>query len=221
MELDGQFFSLPFLWVVGIAVVFIVLAAVKTARWQRFVDREQLHVFLGGCVTLMVLWTMRTQVYEGVDFHLLVMTTLTLMFGWSLCVVAGALVVTGVSIAGFAQWSGMVLNLLTTVILPVSLTWVILLLVRHKLPRHFFIYVYLNAFLAGGLTLMLSSFAATFLLASATLVSFEVLWDSYLSYFPLMFFPEAVLNGWFITLLVSYRPHWVGSFRDEDYLHGK
>ena len=124
-------------------------------------------------------------------------------------------------LTGIASWHGFTLNLLTTVILPVSFSLLALMVVRHWLPRHFFIYVYLNAFLAGGLSIVLSSLAASLLLSSATVVSFAVLWDTYLGYFPLMFFPEAVLNGWFMTLLVGYKPQWVSTFRDEDYLHGK
>ncbi len=36
-----------------------------------------------------------------------------------------------------------------------------------------------------------------------------------------MFFPEAMLNGWIITILVILKPAWVFTFSDEDYLHGK
>jgi uncharacterized membrane protein len=221
MELEGQIFPLTFLWIVAVLDLLILFLAVRNSNWKRLGNREQLHVFLGSCVVLMVMWTLRTEVYSGVNFHLIFMTTLTLMFGWSLAIIAGLLVITGLSIAGVAGWQGLPLNLLSTVILPVSFTQLALLLIRHWLPRHFFIYVYLNAFLTGGLSLMLSSFFSSFILAGATLVSFSVLWDTYLSYFPLMFFPEAVLNGWFMTLLIGYKPHWVSSFRDEEYLHGK
>ena len=36
-----------------------------------------------------------------------------------------------------------------------------------------------------------------------------------------MFFPEAVLNGWVMSVLVGFKPEWVRSFRDEEYLDGK
>ena len=221
MELDGQFFSVGFLWVAGFIVAGLVALAVYLSPWYRLKDREQLHVFLGSSVLMMIMWTMRTEVYIGVDFHLIFVTTLTLMFGWSLAILAGVLVVLGVSVAGIASWSGFPLNVLTTVIVPISFTQLSLLLIRHWFPRHFFVFIYLNAFLTGGLSLMLSSFFASFLLALATPVAFSVLWDTYLTYFPLMFFPEAVMNGWLVTLLVGYRPHWISSFRDVDYLQGK
>ena len=45
--------------------------------------------------------------------------------------------------------------------------------------------------------------------------------DSLLLFLPLMFFPEAMLNGWLISIMVGFKPNWVRSFRDEEYLHGK
>lgn len=221
MELDGHFFSSLSLWLTGAVSLGLWLFAAWLAPWKRLYDRDQLNAFLGSCVVLMVMWTLRTSVYEGVEFHLILLTTLTLMFGWSLSVIGGSLVLVGVSLAGFASWSGFALNLLTVVVLPVTFTQFSLVLIRSLLPRHFFIYIYLNAFLSGGIAIVLSGILASIMLASTGITVFSTLWDTYLQYFPLMFFPEAVLNGWFMTLLVGYRPLWVNSFRDEEYLQGK
>ena len=198
-----------------------LMLAFRLAPWQRLQDKEQLNVFLGSCVALMVMWTLRTEVFDGVTFHLLFMTTLTLMFGWSLAVIAGALVLTGITLTGMSNWSGFVLNMLTVVILPVTFSQVALVLIRSWFPKHFFIYIYLNAFLSGGISIFLSGLLASVMLSTTGLAGFVTLWNTYLVYFPLMSFPEAVLNGWFMTLLVGYKPHWVSTFRDEEYLHGK
>lgn len=40
----------------------------------------------------------------------------------------------------------------------------------------------------------------------------------YLSIWPLLLFPEALLNGMAMTLLAVYRPHWVNTFFDREYL---
>jgi uncharacterized membrane protein len=45
--------------------------------------------------------------------------------------------------------------------------------------------------------------------------------ESVLPFFPLMFLPEAMLNGWIMVILVAFRPEWVYSFSDEQYLKGK
>ncbi len=36
-----------------------------------------------------------------------------------------------------------------------------------------------------------------------------------------MFLPEAILNGWITVIMVAFRPNWVGSFSDEQYIKGK
>jgi len=105
--------------------------------------------------------------------------------------------------------------------LPAGLTQLILGLARAYLPKHYFIYVFINAFLAGGVVSLITAFVATGLLLLADAYSMQKLSDSYLLFLPLMFFPEAVLNGWLISIMVGFKPHWVGSFRDEEYLHGK
>lgn len=221
MELDGNLFSLSFLWVSAAIAFMGILLAVRLAPWKRLADKEQFHVFFGSCVALMVMWTLRTEVFHGVEFHLIILTTLTLMFGWSLAVLAGLVALLGVTLAGFANWSGFAINLLTVVLLPVSFSQLSLLLVRYWFPKHFFIYIYVNAFFAGGISVVLSSVLASVLMAVSGMASFIMLWETYLTYFPLMFFPEAVLNGWFMTLLVGYKPQWVMTFRDEEYLHKK
>jgi uncharacterized membrane protein len=149
------------------------------------------------------------------------MVALTLMFGWSLAIVVGSLALLGTTIVGLNDWSGLMPSALVFIVLPSTLTQVILGLARAYLPRHFFIYVFINAFLAGGLVAILVAFAATGLMLTADAYSLQRLTDSYLLFLPLMFFPEAVLNGWLISIMVGFKPHWVGSFHDEEYLNGK
>ena len=221
MEIQGENFSDSILLILGFVAFIAFLLAVKAASWQRLADRSQLNGFLGTCVVLMILWSLRTEVFHGVEFHLLFMTTLTLMFGWSLAVIGGSIILSGTALAGMSSWSGLPVNFLVTVVLPVSFTYVFLILIRHWFPKHFFIYVYLNAFLVGGLSIVLAALSSAVLMSAVGYADFYELWDTYLAYFPLMLFPEAVLNGWFMTLLVCYRPDWVSTFRDREYLQGK
>ena len=51
--------------------------------------------------------------------------------------------------------------------------------------------------------------------------TFAQLDQTVLPFFPLMFLPEAILNGWLLAVLVAFKPNWVYSFSDEQYLHGK
>ena len=52
-----------------------------------------------------------------------------------------------------------------------------------------------------------------------TLYTWQSLYDNYLFYSVLIWFPEAMLNGMAITLLITYRPEWVKTFYDREYLN--
>jgi len=176
---------------------------------------------MATCIGLLVLWTLRTEVVPGLAFHLLGITTLTLMVGWSLAVIGASLVLAATVFWGAADASGYPVSLITVVVVPAALTQVLLVVVRGMLPRHFFIYVLVNAFLTAGLAALAGGCIAVLLLAGEGAYAFADLQQQVMPFFPLMFFPEAVINGWIITLMVALRPGWVWSFSDADYLDGK
>jgi uncharacterized membrane protein len=206
-------FGLPYAWLLS--------RALRWADWRRLADPDQLNVFLGAVVSLLLLWSLRTEIQPGLAWHLSGMVTLTLMFGWSLACVAGSLALFVTTLVGLNDWAGFVPSALVFVVLPATLTQVILGLARAHLPKHYFVYVFVNAFFAGGLVAVLVALTATGLLLAVDAFSLQMLRDTYLLFLPLMFFPEAVLNGWMISIMVGFKPHWVTSFRDEEYLHGK
>ena len=221
MELAGKFFTTPWLVAIGIVLLPAWWLALRWANWRRLAQREQLHVFLGASVFLMLLWTLRTEIQPGFSWHLSGMVSLTLMFGWSLALIGGSLTLVGITLAGLNDWGGYLPSVLIEVLMPATLTQVVLGLVRAYLPKHYFIYVFINAFLAAGLISLLMALATTGLLLAVGAYSLQRLQDTYLLFLPLMFFPEGVLNGWTMSVLVGFRPDWVGSFRDEEYLDGK
>jgi uncharacterized membrane protein len=94
-------------------------------------------------------------------------------------------------------------------------------LARSALPKHFFVYVFVNAFVAGGVAVLASGYAAVWILVGAEAVRLDDLRQGFLPFLPLMLFPEAFLNGFLMSVMVGLRPEWVWSFRDEEYLHGK
>jgi uncharacterized membrane protein len=221
MELSGELFTNT--WLLGFAALyaFALIKALRWADWGRLAQQAQLHVFLGACVALMLLWTLRTEIQPGFSWHLSGLVSLTLMFGWSLAVIGASLVLGGITLAGLNDWAGFLPSVVLHALLPISLTQVVLALVRAYLPKHFFVYVFINAFLAAGLIAVLTAFATTATLLATEAYPLSKLRETYLLFLPLMFFPEAVLNGWTMSVLVGFKPDWVGSFRDEEYLKGK
>ena len=59
------------------------------------------------------------------------------------------------------------------------------------------------------------------LLAGPDHTLFQLQANGYLTMLVITMFPEAFINGAIMTMLVVFRPDWVGSFRDQHYLHGK
>lgn len=168
-----------------------------------------------------LLWSMRVPIEPGLTFHFLGVTSLVLMFGWSLGVIGSGLVLVGVTINQHGAWELFALNALLAGVLPATLTQIILVLVRSLLPKNFFVYVLGNAFFTAGVVAVASAYLAVALLVYNEVHSWETLQQVFLPLFPLMFLPEAILNGWVMTVVVVYRPQWVGSFSDDLYLKGK
>ena len=101
----------------------LLLAAVLRAPWKKLLDSSQLNVYLGTCVGLMVLWTIKAGITPGLNFHILGATLLTLMFGWPLAIVAGGVVLMAVTIDGMSGWQAFSVNALLMTGLPVGVTW--------------------------------------------------------------------------------------------------
>ncbi|MES9963180.1 MAG: energy-coupling factor ABC transporter permease [Candidatus Sedimenticola sp. 20ELBAFRAG] len=221
MQLGEGLFSNAVLWWIGAFYGLALFNALRMAPWRRLLEKEQWHVFLGACVAMIVLWSMAAPVNDGLSFHLLGVTAITLMFGWSFGVIASSIALLGVTINGSSGWEAYALNGLVLGVLPVTITQVVLVLVRSLLPKNFFIYVLVNGFLTAGLAMLACGYVATGLLVLSGEYAMVQLEESFLPFFPLMAMPEAFLNGWIMTVLVVYRPNWVYSFSDELYIKGK
>lgn len=221
MQLAGAPFYPAAWWVLAALDGAALLLAARLAPWRGLVDAGLFNVFAGAAVLAWLLWSMSTPADAGFVWHLSAMVSLTLIFGWSLAVVAGGLAMLGVHAVGLNDWAGWVPSFLVAVLVPATFAQVVLLLARAWLPRHYVVYVFVNSFLTGGVSAVLVALASVLLLAVGTDTTWARLEDTYLQYLPLMVFPEAMLNGLVMVILVGYRPDWVRSFSDSDYLHGK
>ncbi|MES9854154.1 MAG: energy-coupling factor ABC transporter permease [Candidatus Thiodiazotropha sp. L084R] len=164
MELDGNLFSGSLLfWLTGLVVV-TSLTALRLAPWKRLTQQNQTHVFFGAVVALIVLWHMRGQIQPGLSFHLLGVTVITLMFGWSMAIIIASLALFAVSLNTGYGWEGYVVSFLTVALVPITLSQISLVLVRSWLPKQFFVYVLGNGFFTGWLVGYISGYLAMLLL---------------------------------------------------------
>ncbi len=221
MELSGSLFHPAWLALFGLLVFPALFYALRWADWERLKDQRQQHVWLGVIVFLFFLWNMRVEIQPGFFWHLTGMVVATLMLRWSLAILAGTIALVAITATGLNDWSGLLPSLFFVVVLPASLTQVILGLSRAYAPKHFFVYVLVNAFLASGVIFLLEGLLVVGGLAMLEIFPWHELKQNFVYMVPMMAFPESMLNGWLTAIVVAYKPHWICSFSDEEYLHGK
>jgi uncharacterized membrane protein len=199
----------------------LLLLALRTAPWSKIRDSEAQHVYLGAMVLVLVLWIMHGGIQRGLDYHLLGVTGLTLLFEWQFALFAVSLVLALTTWQGTAGWEAFGLNALLMGAVPIACTRALLYVCQRWLPHNFFIYVFINAFLAGALSILLAGLASGLVQQLAAVHPADTLLNNFLLILPLLMFGEGFLNGAALSLVVAYRPAWVATFHDRWYLQGK
>lgn len=207
-------------WAANLLALLILGESLLRAPWKRLDRPDILQLWLAGCVGLMLVWSIRTGIKPGLNFHLLGATLLTLMFGVRLAMVALAVVLLGVTLNGAGGWSSLGMNFLLMTVLPVLFSYAIYSQAHHKLPNHVFVYIFVDAFVTGGLAMCLCGLTAAILLVISGVYSAAYLGGNYLPYFILMGWSESLLTGMAVTLMVAFRPEWLSTFSDKDYVNG-
>lgn len=143
------------------------------------------------------------------------------MFRWQVALISNALVLLGITLTTQADFSAFAMNGLMTGVLPVSISYLIWRLNEWYLPANYFVYIFIAAFLAAGLSMLATGFTSYYLLGLIdNQLSVEIL-DEYLMIFIPIMYPEAFLTGAVISIFVIYKPEWIATFDDRRYLHNK
>jgi len=210
------------LWLLVNAVyVVLLLIALRQADWLRLWRADQLNLFVIACLALVGLWSLRAGISPGLALHYLGVTAFTLLFGWGLAMIGVSAALVGMMLLWQGEWSAFAVNALVVGAVPVLVTVVVHRLAQRYLPAHFFIYLYINAFLAGALAMLASVLLAAALLALSGAYSLPRMGYEYLAYLPLLVLPEAILNGIVMTAFVVLKPEVVATFDDEFYLKNR
>ncbi len=206
--------------VVALLLWLVLLAFSLNASLLRTLGAHPLyqHLCLGGAIVLVPLWTLRAGLHEGLEIHFLGLTSLTLLLGWRLALLAPCLTLLLLAYFGVIPLTDIGWQALIGVALPVATSWLLFLGSWAWLPRHLFVYLFVAAFLGGALSISAKVIASALLMGVSGTYSWHTISADYLSIWPLLLFPEALLNGMTMTLLAVYRPHWVNTFFDREYL---
>jgi uncharacterized membrane protein len=207
------------LWTANIFVLLVMMWVIKNTPWSHLKNPQDAHIFFAATMILWLMWRMGVGVLAGFEFHLLLVTTLTLMFGRAMASWGVLIAQSLLTLEGKADVLSFGLNVVCNGILPIWFTWLSYRLIDRYLPRHFFVYIFVGAFFTGALTMLVSRLTGMSILWFAEV--YQKIPSDYINLLPIMMFPEAFSNGGLMTILVVYRPQWVSSFNDELYLKGK
>lgn len=221
MNLPDNLLGEEWYWAAWVVWVLFFARSVWRAPWLRLKESEQMNVWLGMVVLLTLVWSLKAGVKPGLTLHLLGATVFTLSFGPHLAFVGLSLVTAGVTLNGEAGSFAYALNALLVGGVAVSLSQLFYRTLSSVLPKHFFVYIFVNGFFGAALTIIGVGFCVSVFLALAGAYEWDYLIGEYFPCFLLLGFSEAWLSGMMMTLFVVYRPSWVLTFDDSRYLAGK
>ena len=178
------------------------------------------NIFLAACVGLMVLWSMKAGIRDGMGYHFLGATLMTLMFGWQLAILGMAIEVLALVIMDVVQWQVFAVNVFLMGVIPVMISSFILNLVERIENNHFLIYFFVAVFANAAITVAASVYIASMFMVAGGAYSYEFISYEYIPYIFLMIYPEAFLTGLIMVILIVNFPQWVRTFDDNKYPFG-
>lgn len=218
MDFIHTWFPDWFSWLSNSAGLVLILIILKITVSQKFPLFNQ---WLWAVFFLSIIWFMRASLESGINMHLSGAMLMALMFGWRMGFLGMCLVNIITNIFNDALFVNLGVAIMVNALLPVSLSYIIFLLIEAKLPRHFFIYIFGTAFFGSWIMSIMTGVVIALLLGVFDAFSWPLLTNEFLPYYFLMGFPEAFLTAGLVTLFVVFRPEWVYTFRDSRYLRDK
>lgn len=199
------------LWIVWPAEAMLSLMADKERQLRALITLS----------AIMGLWLFNAGVHDLLQLHFLGLVTLMLMFSWRLASVLALLPCAFYCLLVLKQPGLFGAYALMGVCLPLYLAFIIHNRGFYWLPGNVFVLIFVGGFFNAGVSQVSHQGLWSLWLWVTGMQSAAVLWQDYFSLSVLMVFPEALLNGMAVTLLVVYRPQWLSDYSDRHYLWRK
>ncbi|MBF7730260.1 energy-coupling factor ABC transporter permease [Pseudomonas sp. N040] len=198
----------------------ILLWALWRAPWvELFSDLRRQHLLFGTVLVLFLLWLLRRDFPSGVSFHFIGMTAVVLLLDWPLAILAGFMAQLGLLLLGRQELIALGVNGLLLVGLPVLLTQGCARWVERFQPRNLFVFIFCAGFFPAALVAALCSVSGWLLLCWGGVYALPAADpEDFAAYLLLVMFPEAFINGTFISALVVFYPDWLETFNRSRYL---
>lgn len=218
MSIESGLLPLWFIYLLFVPAVWVLIWALRQVNWQALREQHFLqHIFYSACLALAVLWSIRAGLSSGLGIHFMGLTAATLIMGWPLALIAGAIGLLGVTIIGLESYSAFAVNFIVSVALPVLTSYWVLQLVQRKLPANPFVYIFLCGFFNGAFAILAVACTTSLMLGLLGVYTWEAVFEEYFMYLPLMLFPEAFINGMVVAGVMGTVPHLLSSFNVDKY----
>ncbi|WP_211830026.1 energy-coupling factor ABC transporter permease [Kistimonas asteriae] len=197
-----------------------VLAALFFAPWQAVKAKASRQHSLYAAILLLVgFWVLGVRLSgAGITIHMLGITAVVVLFGWSLAVVAGCIAQCCLLLLDLSDAYSLGINLMLIVIVPASVSRLVLWCIE-KLPfTNLYAYMLGGGFIGAILSVIVS---ATVLVGLSFWPGAELLHASLANITPYLFmlaFPEGFLNGTVVTAATVFAPDIVRTFNEDKYL---
>lgn len=206
-------------YLLGWLVLGVLLAGVwRSGSWRGLADQSRFNQWLANCVLLTLVWSMKAGVLPGLNLHLLGAMVFTLQFGAPLALLGSCLTLAGITLNGATGWQGFGLNALLMGAVPVGISALLVFMGQRILPKNIFVFIFAHGFFGSAAVVVGTGAVASVLFWLSGAYPLATLLDDYLPYFILLGFSEAWIAGMLVTLMVVYRPQWLVSFDDRQYL---
>ena len=220
MNFPAHFFDPSTQYLALLLVCLVLLKAMWSIQWRKL-DARALNAWMGACVVLMLLWSLKGGFQPGLAYHLLGASAFTLLAGPAMALLGMAIVLAAVTAYGMADWWAFGPNFLVMAGVPVLITRYGLQLAQKHLPANYFIYIFFNAFFTGGVSMFCTGLSGVSTLALAGAYPVDFLFGDALAFYFLLSWSEAFTTGLLIAIVVVYKPHWIITFDDRRYLYDK
>ncbi|CZF83961.1 energy-coupling factor ABC transporter permease [Grimontia marina] len=187
--------------------------------WQKMrTEKDYQHLVFASGIILFCLWALKAGISEGLDIHFLGMTVLTLCHGPRIAIWISVIPLALMVGFGLLPFVDVGLYAFTTAVLSALVSYAIFLLSYRYLSHHLFIYIFIAGFLNAAFTIVFHLCTVSTGYWVSGLHGWDTILDNYLTLALLIWFPEGLLNGMAVTLMAVYRPHWLRTFYDREYL---
>ncbi|TBR38287.1 hypothetical protein CBF23_012340 [Marinomonas agarivorans] len=218
MSLFAELVTTGQIWLFNILLLPLLFLTYKHFPSASFIGNKILqHRFLGATLLLAIVWRIHINLDLGILIHFLGITTITLMFGWPLAMIAALVAQFGFVLTDVDQLETLALNFILSGAIPIWFTWRVHQYIESYQPENPFIYIMGTGFLSCLLSSTLVSLVAILVLWTSGQYQFSIGIAEYLGYLPLFIFPEAVINGMLISGFSILHPNWMVTFNDQRY----